>query len=95
MRRGDKISNQPNVCQHENNSAKNSPLESPKAHAHICIIGKKSTKFQKNQMKDVEQIAGTRFHTDRMYVSMGNTSVKNNPIFISQEESLQNFKHIR
>ena len=48
-----------------------------KSHAHLCIIGRKSTKFQMNPMKDVEGVEETRFLTYKAYVSMGNNSLKN------------------
>ena len=43
-----------------NNSVKNSSIKNPKPHAHLHIIGKKSTKFQMNQMKAVVGVAETR-----------------------------------
>ena len=43
-----------------NNSVNNSSIKSPKPHAHLHIIGRKSTKFQMNPMKDVEGVAQTR-----------------------------------
>ena len=61
-------------------SNKNSPLKILKPHADLCIIGRKSTKFQVNPMKDVEGVEETRFLTYRVYVSMGNNSVKNSSI---------------
>ena len=42
------------------NSVKNSPIEILKSHAHLTIIGKKSTKFHLNPMKDVGRVAETR-----------------------------------
>ena len=36
------------------------PIKILKAHAHPCIIGMKSTKFQMNPMKDVEGVEETR-----------------------------------
>ena len=51
-----------------------------KPHAHLCIIGRKSTKFQMNPMKDVEAVEETRFLIYKAYVSMGNNSVKNSSI---------------
>ena len=35
------------------NSVKNSRIKNPKPHAHLHIIGRKSTTFQVNPMKDV------------------------------------------
>ena len=55
---------------------KNSQIKIPKPHAHLHIIGRKSTKFPMNLMKDVEGVKETRFLTYRAYVSMGNNSVK-------------------
>ena len=42
------------------NSIKNSRIKILKPHAHLHIIGRKSTKFQMNQMKDVGGVAETR-----------------------------------
>ena len=36
-----------------NNSVKNSSIKNPKPHAHLHIIGRKSTSVQMNPMKDV------------------------------------------
>ena len=44
----------------EDNSVKNSCIEILKPHAHLHIIGRKSTKFQVNPMKDVGGVAETR-----------------------------------
>ena len=43
-----------------NNSIKNRSIKNPKPHAHLHIIGRKSTKFQMNLMKDVGGVAETR-----------------------------------
>ena len=43
-----------------NNSIKNSQIIFLKAHAHLHIIGRKSSKFQMNPMKDVGGGADTR-----------------------------------
>ena len=43
-----------------NNSVKNISIKNPKPHAHLHIIGRKSTKFQINPMKDVGGVAKTR-----------------------------------
>ena len=43
-----------------NNSVKNSSIKNPKPHAHFHIIGRKSTKFQVNPMKDVGGVRETR-----------------------------------
>ena len=56
---------------------KNSQIKILKKHAHLYIIGRKSTKFQMNPMKDVEGVEETRFLTHKAYVSMDNNSVKN------------------
>ena len=40
-----------------NNSIKNSQITIPKPHTHLYIIGRKCTKFQVNQMKDVRGVA--------------------------------------
>ena len=58
------------------NSNKNSQIKILKQHAHLCIIGRKSTKFQMNPMKDVEAVEETKFLTYKAYVSMGNTLSK-------------------
>ena len=42
------------------NSVQNSRIKILKPHAHLHIIGKKSTKFQMNPMKDVGRVAETR-----------------------------------
>ena len=42
------------------NSVKNSRIKILKSHAHLHIIGRKSTKFQVNPMKDVGGVAETR-----------------------------------
>ena len=39
-----------------NNSVNNSQIKILKTHAHLHIIGRKSTKFQMNPMKDVEEL---------------------------------------
>ena len=62
------------------NSNKNSQIKILKPHAHLCIIGMKSTKFQRDPMKDVEGVEETIFLTYKAYVSMGNNSVKNSSI---------------
>ena len=59
---------------------KNSQIKILKPHAYLCIIGRKSTKFQMNPMKNVEGVEETRFLTYKAYVSMGNNSVKNSLI---------------
>ena len=41
-------------------SVKNSRIKILKPHAHLHIIGRKSTKFQVNSMKDVGGVAETR-----------------------------------
>ena len=51
-----------------------------KPQAHLCIIGRKSINFQMNPMKDEEGVAKTKFLTYKVYVSMGNNSVKNSSI---------------
>ena len=43
-----------------NNSVKNSLIKILKPHAHFHIIGRKSTKFQVNTMKDVGGVQETR-----------------------------------
>ena len=62
------------------NSNENSQIKILKPHAHLCIIGRKSTKFQMNPMKDVEGVEETKFLTYKAYVSIGNNSVKNSSI---------------
>ena len=42
------------------NSIKSSRIKILKPHAHLHIIGRKSTKFQVNPMKDVVGVAETR-----------------------------------
>ena len=42
------------------NSVKNSQIKILKPHAHLHIIGRKSTEFQVNLMKDVGGVAETR-----------------------------------
>ena len=42
------------------NSNKNSQIKILKPHAHLCITGRKSTKFQMNPAKDVGGVAETR-----------------------------------
>ena len=61
-------------------SIKKRQIEILKPHAHLRIIGRKSTKFQMNLMKSVEGIAETRIQNYKVYVSMDNNSVKNNLI---------------
>ena len=48
------------------NSVENSQIKIPKPHAHLPIIGRKSTKFQVNPMKDVHvgRVAETRSRMD-------------------------------
>ena len=62
------------------NFIKNCRIKILKSHAHLHIIGRKSTKFQVNPMKDVGGVEETRFLTYKAYVSMGNNSVKNSSI---------------
>ena len=62
---------------HCSNSNKDSQIKIPKPHAHLLIIGRMSTIFPMNSMKDVEGVEETRFLTYKVYVSMGNNSVKN------------------
>ena len=57
--------------------SKNSQIKILKPHAHLRIIGRKSIKFQINPMKDVDGVAEIRYQTYKVYVSMGNNSVKN------------------
>ena len=64
------------------NSNKNSPIKILKPYAHLCIIGRKSTKFQIIPIKDVQGVEATRFLTYKAYISMGNNSVKNSSIKI-------------
>ena len=59
---------------------KKSQIKNQKPHAHLHIIGRKSTKFPMNLKKDVEGVEETRFLTCKVYVSMGNNSVKNSSI---------------
>ena len=47
-----------------NNSLKNSQIEIPKPYAHLHIIGRKSTKFQVNPIKDIGGVAETRSRMD-------------------------------
>ena len=47
-------------CQHGRNPIKNSRIKILKSHAHLHFIGRKSTKFQMNPMKDVRGVAETR-----------------------------------
>ena len=42
------------------NSNKNSQFKILKPYAHLCIIGRKPTKFQMNPMKDVGRVVETR-----------------------------------
>ena len=44
----------------DNNSVKNSSIKNTKPHAYVHIIGRKSTYFQMNPMKDVEGVVETR-----------------------------------
>ena len=60
------------------NSMKNSQIKIVKP--HLCIIGRSSTKFQMNLMKDVQGAVETKFLTYKLYVSMGNNSVKNSSL---------------
>ena len=43
------------------NSNKNSQIEILKPQVHLCILGRKSTKFQMNPMKDEGGVDETRF----------------------------------
>ena len=51
------------------NSDKNSQIKILKPHAHLCIIGKKSIKFQMNPKKDVEAVDKTRKISDLQSMS--------------------------
>ena len=42
------------------NSSKYSQIKILKPHAHLCIMGRKSTKFQINPMKDVGEVTEAR-----------------------------------
>ena len=56
---------------------KNDEIKILKPHAHLCFIGRQSTKLQMNPMKEIEGVEETRFQTYKAYVSTGNNSVKN------------------
>ena len=82
-----------------NNSIKNSSIKNPKPHAHLHIIGRKSTEFQMNLMKDVGGVAETRswLATFKSAWAISPSKIVESKIlymhiFISQEERLQNFK---
>ena len=62
------------------NSSKNNQIKILKPYAHFRIIRRKSTKFQMNHMKHEEGVKEIRFLTYKVYVSMGNNSVKNKSI---------------
>ena len=47
-----------------NNSVRDGQIKIPKPNAHFPIIGRKSTKFQINPIKDVRGVAETRSRTD-------------------------------
>ena len=47
-------------------SVKNSRIKILKPYAHLHIIGRKSTKFQVNPMKDVGGVVETEGRTDRI-----------------------------
>ena len=47
-------------------SGKNSQIKILKPYAHLCIIGRKSAKFQMNPIKDVEGVEETRFDLQSM-----------------------------
>ena len=49
--------------------------KNPYTHAHLHYIGRKSTKFKMNPMKDVEGVAETRIWMNK--VSIGDKSVEN------------------
>ena len=49
------------------NSIKNSQIKILKTHAHLHIIGRKSTKFQMNPIKDVGGVAETRLSDRRPF----------------------------
>ena len=68
------------------NSIKNSRTKILKSHAHLHIIGKKSTKFQMNPMKDVGGVAETRLWLAN-FVSMGDNSVKNSRIKVLKPQA--------
>ena len=51
-----------------------------KPYEHLCIIGRKSTKFQINLMKDIGGVEETIFLSYKAYVSKGNNSVRNSSI---------------
>ena len=52
----------------------------PSKNSEIKIHRKKVYKFQTKLMKDVQGVAEKRFLTYKIYVSMGNNSVKNSSI---------------
>ena len=62
------------------NFNKNSQIKILKPHAQLRIRGRKSTKFPMNPMKDVKGAEETIFLTYKVFVSMGNNSVRNGSI---------------
>ena len=78
------------------NSIKNSGIEILKPHAHLHIIGRKSTIFQMNPMKDVGGVAETRSWLAKFKSAWAITPSKivesefqnHMHIFISLEESV-------
>ena len=61
-------------------SSKNSQTKVLKPYAYFRIIRRKSTKFQMNQIKHEEGVKEIRCLTYKVYISMGNNSVKNKSI---------------
>ena len=59
-----------------NNSIKNNSIKNPKPHAHLRIIGRKTTKFQMNPMKDVEGVAEIRSWLAKFKLAWAITSSK-------------------
>ena len=65
-----------------NNSIKNSSLKNPNTHVHLDIIGRKSTKFHMNPMKDVEAVVSTRSWLEKFRSARAITPSKNSRIKI-------------
>ena len=64
----------------DHNFVKNKKTKNSKSHAYLQIMTKYSAKFQVNSIKDVAEVAGTRYESARAITSskMAETKIRNN-----------------
>ena len=63
----------------DHNFVKIKKIKTSKSHAHRPIMTKHSTKFQVNSIKDVAEVVGTRYESERAITSskMAETKIRN------------------